>query len=401
MATKKYNGAPFGTQTSRFDISGVHPQSKMPGTFTQVPYCKKSEMNCKLGPGTYEVELGDFDQKNVSDRAKGPGWKKSYESAQLSALPHMLYREEWEQKRLLQERRGPGMYSTRDFVDVLNARPSSKLGVCSTRVPRFRAESQFRDSLPGPGSYGKGGEPTKILEERHAQSPGTVGMLSNGGMNLRKLPTTGCHLSPGCYNQKSSINELLKHSVSKRGPYDLFTGERDKGIKSENRDLGPGKYELGSFLDKWSDGYHDKYGKLSQAAQYPEVPSERIFCATLSQWPRPKNAPGPGEYNLSKRPISAPNPNGAPFGVSVERADKRSQRFFLGNTNPVGAGQYFLDKWEKCQHRNGCQSVFDSQTPRLPPNVDSPKERLLRERIRAKSVPERSKHFQIPVEAPC
>ena len=88
------------------------------------------------------MELGDFDQKNVSDRAKGPGWKKSYESAQLSALPHMLYREEWEQKRLLQERRGPGMYSTRDFVDVLNARPSSKLGVCSTRVPRFRAESQ-------------------------------------------------------------------------------------------------------------------------------------------------------------------------------------------------------------------------------------------------------------------
>ena len=46
----------------------------------------------------------------------------------------------------------------------------------------------------------------------------------------------------------------------------------------------------------------------------------------------PQNAPGPGEYNLSKRPISAPNPNGAPFGVSVERADKRSQRFFLGNT---------------------------------------------------------------------
>ena len=26
----------------RFDISGVHPQSKMPGTYTQVPYCKKA-----------------------------------------------------------------------------------------------------------------------------------------------------------------------------------------------------------------------------------------------------------------------------------------------------------------------------------------------------------------------
>ena len=27
---------------SRFDISGVHPQSRMPGTYTQVPYCKKA-----------------------------------------------------------------------------------------------------------------------------------------------------------------------------------------------------------------------------------------------------------------------------------------------------------------------------------------------------------------------
>ena len=27
---------------NRFDISGVHPQSRMPGTYTQVPYCKKA-----------------------------------------------------------------------------------------------------------------------------------------------------------------------------------------------------------------------------------------------------------------------------------------------------------------------------------------------------------------------
>ena len=26
---------------SRFDVSGVHPKSKMPGTYTQIPYCKK------------------------------------------------------------------------------------------------------------------------------------------------------------------------------------------------------------------------------------------------------------------------------------------------------------------------------------------------------------------------
>ena len=26
----------------RFDVSGVHPQNKMPGTYTEVPYCKKA-----------------------------------------------------------------------------------------------------------------------------------------------------------------------------------------------------------------------------------------------------------------------------------------------------------------------------------------------------------------------
>ena len=95
-----------------------------------------------LGPGTYRLDLGVFDSKSVSERAKGPGWKRAYDSVQLATIPHMLYKEQWEQKRLLEEKRGPGVYDTKDLVDVLNSRPSSKLGVCSTRVPRFRIESQ-------------------------------------------------------------------------------------------------------------------------------------------------------------------------------------------------------------------------------------------------------------------
>ena len=105
-----------------------------------------SLQNCKLGPGTYIVELGDFDLKNVAAKAKGPGWKKSYESAQLSAIPHMLYKDQWEQKKMLEQQRGPGMYSTKDFIDVLDSKQSSKLGLCSTRGPRFKAESQVSTS---------------------------------------------------------------------------------------------------------------------------------------------------------------------------------------------------------------------------------------------------------------
>ena len=42
MAEKKYKGAPFGIQTARFDVAGVHPKSKSPGTYTQIPYCRKA-----------------------------------------------------------------------------------------------------------------------------------------------------------------------------------------------------------------------------------------------------------------------------------------------------------------------------------------------------------------------
>ena len=33
---RKFSGAPFGTQTPRFDVAGVHPASKMPASYTQV-----------------------------------------------------------------------------------------------------------------------------------------------------------------------------------------------------------------------------------------------------------------------------------------------------------------------------------------------------------------------------
>ena len=32
----------YSITCTRFDISAVHPQSKMPGTYTEVPYCKKA-----------------------------------------------------------------------------------------------------------------------------------------------------------------------------------------------------------------------------------------------------------------------------------------------------------------------------------------------------------------------
>ena len=42
----------------------------------------------------------------------------------------------------------------------------------------------------------------------------------------------GSELAPGQYGQRSSTQELLDKRVSSRGPYDLFTGERNKTSKA-------------------------------------------------------------------------------------------------------------------------------------------------------------------------
>ncbi len=79
------------------------------------------------------------------------------------------------------------------------------------------------------GVYGKGGVPWAAIDERSKQSMSTVGGLDSGGSALPH--STGSGLPPGLYQTPSSIQTLLEKSVSKRGPYDLSTGERYKMTK--------------------------------------------------------------------------------------------------------------------------------------------------------------------------
>jgi len=43
-------------------------------------------------------------------------------------------------------------------------------------------------NVPGPGTYGKGGIPHALLEEKHLKSASTVGMLDSGASGKRQLP---------------------------------------------------------------------------------------------------------------------------------------------------------------------------------------------------------------------
>ena len=80
-------------------------------------------------------------------------------------------------------------------------------------------------NTPGPGTY-------SVSLSMVKPSSGTVGILENGGNALTKQPTGGSGLTPGLYRHSSSIQELLDKQISKKGPYELFSGERQQPSKS-------------------------------------------------------------------------------------------------------------------------------------------------------------------------
>lgn len=49
----------------------------------------------------YDINSGDFTERAINIKSAGANWRKGYESARMSAIPHMLYKDEWERKRQL------------------------------------------------------------------------------------------------------------------------------------------------------------------------------------------------------------------------------------------------------------------------------------------------------------
>lgn len=400
MAEKKFRGSPFGTQTARFDVSGVHPKVKTPGTFTEIPYDRKSmeELNRRMGPGSYDVDVGGFSRKSVETKSAGPGWARAYEVERMAALPHLLHKEQWEQKKMLVRKLAPGSYEIKDFLQTSDLKPRSALGICETRAQRFK--EQVKDT-PGPGTYGKGGIPHTAIEEKAQQSTSTVGMLDAGSSTPRNLPSVGSKLGPGTYNFKSFAEETIDKVTSTRGPYDLFSGDRNKPITvgylaaPKLANLGPGQYNLKSFVNDLESIHRNRQGKFGKVDQYPEQPTERVFNSTLSQCPKEKGVPGPGQYDPGEltKPESKKPPG---FLSTAQRNDKISQRFFTRNFNPVGPGRYDVQKWEEAQHRNGHNSVFKAKTGKLSLGM----EKFLKERIRAKDVRVEDRVFLVPPQGP-
>ncbi|KAJ8305639.1 hypothetical protein KUTeg_016184 [Tegillarca granosa] len=237
MAEKKFRGAPFGTQTARFDVSGVHPKSKFPGTYTEIPYDKKSmdELNRRLGPGSYAVDHGGFSKKTVEEKAAGPGWARAFEVERMAALPHLLHKEQWEMKKMLTRKLGPGSYNIKDFLEYGDEKPRSYRGICQTKAVRFKDANV--NETPGPGTYGDGGVPHAAKEAKEKQSTSTIGLLDAGSSTPRNLPSVN-PVGAGRYDvqkweeaqHRNGHNSVFKSKTGKlSAEMEKFLKERVRG----------------------------------------------------------------------------------------------------------------------------------------------------------------------------
>jgi hypothetical protein len=385
MSETNFSGAPFGSNCARF-----HPDR-----------FSKTGTNEKLGPGCYNADTGAFTTAAVAKRSSGPGWARAYETSHMTAIPYLLHKEEWEKKIEMKYKLGPGSYNVKDSIEVPPERQFSR-GLLDMREARFRDNKM--SVAPGPGTYGKGGVPHAVMEEKERESCGTVGMLDCGGNGLRSLPLVGSRIGPGTYKITGSIDELTRKQVGLKGPYEVFSADRSKPINTGHYahmltyNLGPGQYNIRSMTDEMFTQPLRKHGEFGKAAQYPVKPIDRIIASTLALKPRDSTEPGPGHYdaqdpNTKTESFLVKQP---PFLSSSVRTDKMAMKFFTGNHNPVGPGRYDVHKHEDAQDINACQSAFKSKTDR----PSGQRLKLLQERLRAKNIPVNRRTFLVPDNEP-
>ncbi|XP_071665963.1 ciliary microtubule-associated protein 2 [Patagioenas fasciata] len=332
-------------------------------------------------------------------KAPASGWARAEMASRLNQLPHFQFKEIMKSRKCWQERLGPGKYNIRDFLQ--ETRPCSLRGICDTRERRFR--DSRRDCVPGPGTYGPGGNPYTCLEERDKRSAGTRGLMDSGTAKCALPAAMGSGLGPGTYHLKSSINVGLQRV---RSPGQTFSGDRRKpadgghhalevccpgiiqwtglmdGVPPETtsslasrtiplswqRRTKPSTSTVRSFLDELMLSENKKKGCFSTMPRNPGCPTERIFWATLSQCPKETYAVGPGSYN--PKPIEGSvYSNQPPFWTSAKRFDRKSYHLFTGNEqheqhvaepalNRVGVGRYDITKHEKYPQNVRYQSLY-------------------------------------------
>lgn len=160
------------------------------------------------------------------------------------------------------------------------------------RTPRFRPSIV---SFPGPGTYYKV-VPYKVPYGPHSNRP----TLEREEPCRFKDFMPKWSLPPNIYR----IENKSKKTVSRRGPYDLFTGQRDEhSIKNHfathRCSAKTWPIALPGCLEKYKKGH---FGEMNKS-NTDNPPTNRVAVNNLASCKRRKDEPGPASYNLGHPPI--------------------------------------------------------------------------------------------------
>ncbi|KAM7324604.1 hypothetical protein ACRRTK_016909 [Alexandromys fortis] len=323
---KWFKGAPFGVQSHRFDVSAVYPNQKKLSTFTEAPYSRHHSVEqSHIGPGTYNSKDTCFSKKFLEQKL-GSGWARAQEATRLTQLPHFQYQSIMKERQQQVHKLGPGSYNFKDFLTQMQQKPQSKRGLLSSGEMRFRG--LIGNYYPGPGNYGKKGNPYTRLEENAWNRSHSEGLMCRMSNKPPPLSHQGSGLGPGTYTIKSGIESFVNRSTGTRGPYDIFSGERSKPMP---------------------------YGHYAM-----------------------QDIAGPGSYlphETEQKHVNRP-----PFLLASKRSGNKAHQMILGSWNPVGVGRYLnTTLLETKDTRQRYRSLFLSGPKRYP--LDPTRDRLLQERI--------------------
>ncbi|KAF5284924.1 hypothetical protein FQA39_LY16879 [Lamprigera yunnana] len=194
---------------------------------------------------------------------------------------------------------GPGSYDIPDaiFKPLLS---SCMYNVGFTRQRRFYCD---RMDVPAPGTYSTG--VSKM--SKHRKGFTSVPTFEwDGFLNRFKPPGQPWSKPPNLYSpvDAGSIESTLKRVVSKRGPYDLFTGARDDSTIRNH--FAPSRIKRPEKFLIWSDDLdlllhhpNNHYKGLFLKEKRFGLPTQRHMIDDPSQSNRDPNSPSPFTYNVS------------------------------------------------------------------------------------------------------
>lgn len=278
--TKFRTTAPFGVSTKRFATIGFHPGLDTTGAMRN---------RGGLGPGQYNPKDLKCTCVYKSTKTDKETWTRKLLLEEFSQNLGYRNASVLVARQKIKTIRGPGYYDVDESI-FKPCCPSVFENCLFGRVPRFKQMKPKVDNPP-PGTYGNPLEKyERNLKPRHqfTKVPPFEWDARDRFQTRYRSWELPCNLYADA-KVPGGVDDLIRKLVSKRGPYDLFTGPRDSTTIK-------GYFASPSFkgVDSWPTALPSFVDELL----YSKIRLRRgkFFTSERFEELKDSGVPGPGHY---------------------------------------------------------------------------------------------------------